>query len=37
MTILIIRITFALGVVGHAVNMYCDLYLKYISKWNNET
>ena len=24
MTILIIRITFALGVVGHAVNMYCD-------------
>ncbi len=24
MTILIIRIMFALGVVGHAVNMYCD-------------
>lgn len=24
MTILIIRIMFALGVVGYAVNMYCD-------------
>ena len=24
MTILIIRMMFALGVVGHAVNMYCD-------------
>lgn len=35
MTILIIRIMFALGVVGYAVNMYCDRILSIFPNGTN--